>query len=80
MFGVLDGCGKGLAMLGDVLVCQCEVINDRRIRAEIADGARCADDVALRCGAGARCGGCRPTIEALLATLGPVEQPVAVGV
>ena len=55
-----------------------EAWHDRRIVAEIEAGARCPDDVALACGAGARCGGCRPTILALLASLGRVEQPVAV--
>ena len=63
-----------------MLVCHCEAVNDRGIRAAIVEGALCADEVAERCGAGARCGGCRPTIEALLASLGPAEQPVAVSV
>ena len=62
-----------------MLVCQCEAVNDRRIVAEIVSGALDAESLAERCGAGARCGGCRPTIEALLASLGPVEQPVAIG-
>lgn len=63
-----------------MLVCQCEAVNDRRILAEIVEGAVCADQVAERCGAGARCGGCRPTIEALLASLGLGEQPVSISV
>ena len=61
-----------------MLVCQCEAVNDRRIVAEIISGALDAESLAARCGAGARCGGCRPTIEALLASLGPSEQPVAI--
>jgi bacterioferritin-associated ferredoxin len=60
-----------------VLVCHCEVVNDRRILSEIVEGALDCDAVAERCGAGSRCGGCRPTIEALLASLGLVGQPVA---
>jgi bacterioferritin-associated ferredoxin len=50
-----------------MIVCHCLVVSDRRIRAEIESGARTDDDVAFRCGAGARCGGCRPAIDALLA-------------
>lgn len=65
-------------MLRDVIVCQCSVVNERRVLAEVLEGATCADEVAERCGAGARCGGCRPTIEALLASLGMVEQPVSI--
>jgi bacterioferritin-associated ferredoxin len=60
-----------------VLVCACEAVNDRQIVAEIACGAVCPDGIAERCGAGSRCGGCRPTIEALLASLGLAEQPAA---
>jgi bacterioferritin-associated ferredoxin len=60
-----------------VLVCHCEVVNDRRILEEVLEGAADPDAVAARCGAGSRCGGCRPTIEALLASLGLAGQPVA---
>jgi bacterioferritin-associated ferredoxin len=60
-----------------VLVCQCEAVNDRRIVAEIVEGALDIEAVAERCGAGARCGDCRPTIEALLVELGLAEQPAA---
>ncbi|MDP1820212.1 MAG: (2Fe-2S)-binding protein [Acidimicrobiales bacterium] len=60
-----------------MLVCHCEDVNDRRIVAEVGSGARCPDLIAERCGAGSRCGGCRPTIEALLASLGLAEQPAA---
>lgn len=61
-----------------MLVCHCEVVNDRRILEEVLDGAVDCEQIALRCGAGSRCGGCRPTIEGLLASLGLAEQPVAV--
>ncbi len=60
-----------------MVICHCEAVNDRRIVAEIVDGALDVEDVAARCGAGAQCGGCRPTIEALLVTLGLAEQPAA---
>ncbi len=61
-----------------MVVCHCNVVADREIRAEILAGALDADDVAARCTAGTRCGGCRPVIEALLAEAGVViRRPVA---
>jgi len=64
-----------------MIVCHCEVVSDRGIRAAIADGAVCVEDVASRCHAGTRCGSCRPTIAALLAVHlspgGEQEQPAA---
>ena len=59
------------------MVCSCAAVNDRRIVAEIVDGALDVETVADRCGAGAQCGECRPTIEALLVKLGLVGQPAA---
>ena len=62
-------------------VCHCLAVNDRRIVEEITSGALDIEDVAARCGAGARCGGCHPTIEALLVTVRAAaeaaEQPAA---
>ena len=49
-----------------MLVCHCRAVCDRVIRQCIRDGARSTDEVGDACGAGTRCGGCRPTIEALL--------------
>lgn len=49
-----------------MVVCHCNVVTDREIRALADRGALTADDVAERCAAGARCGGCVPVIEALL--------------
>jgi bacterioferritin-associated ferredoxin len=63
-----------------VLVCHCHAINDRVIRAEILAGAIDADEVAERCGAGSRCGGCLPAIEALVARTTRVPVAVAVAV
>ena len=54
-----------------MVVCQCYAVNDRTIRAEISSGALDADDVAERCGAGARCGGCRSVIEEILTEAQP---------
>lgn len=50
-----------------MVVCHCEAVNDRSILAEIEAGALEVDDVAIRCGAGTRCGSCVPVIEAMLA-------------
>lgn len=52
-----------------MVVCHCHAVNDRSIRAEIEAGAVDADTLAERCGAGGRCGSCRPVIEAILATV-----------
>jgi bacterioferritin-associated ferredoxin len=57
-----------------VIVCHCEVVSDRRIRREVQSGACDADEVGARCGAGTRCGSCRPSIGALLAALLAAEQ------
>jgi len=53
-----------------MVVCHCSAVNDRQIRAEILAGALDVDDVAARCDAGGRCGGCQPIIEALIAEHG----------
>lgn len=49
-----------------MIVCHCEVASDRHVREAIACGASTVDDVGDECGAGTRCGSCRPTIGALL--------------
>ena len=49
-----------------MLVCHCVVVNHEQILEEISSGATSHDDIADRCGAGTRCGGCRVTIEQLL--------------
>ena len=57
-----------------MIVCHCEVVSDRRIRREVQAGACDPDTVGDLCGAGTRCGGCQPTIVALLASLLAPEQ------
>lgn len=49
-----------------MLVCHCKVVDDRTIRAAVADGAGDLDGVIERCGAGGACGGCIPGVRALL--------------
>ena len=49
-----------------MLVCHCNRVCDRTVRQCIREGARNADQVALRCDAGSTCGGCRPLVEQLI--------------
>lgn len=50
----------------DVFVCSCRAVTDRTVDAAIASGATTVRDVAERCGAGSRCGGCWPELQRLL--------------
>ncbi|MEO6629400.1 MAG: (2Fe-2S)-binding protein [Aquihabitans sp.] len=49
-----------------MVVCHCNVVSDRESRSAIAAGALDAAGLAARCGAGSRCGGCQPMVEAIL--------------
>ncbi|HEX5365283.1 MAG TPA: (2Fe-2S)-binding protein [Acidimicrobiales bacterium] len=62
-----------------MIVCHCQVVSDRRIRDAVAAGAASVEDVGDRCGAGTGCGGCRPSIGTLLATVtgGEPVEPAA---
>ena len=51
-------------------VCYCRAVTDRTVRAAIEAGATTPDRLAESCGAGARCGGCTPALERLLAEYG----------
>ncbi len=51
-------------------VCYCRGVTDRCVRGAIEDGAREPAEVGRRCGAGTRCGGCLPALQALLAEYG----------
>jgi bacterioferritin-associated ferredoxin len=63
-----------------VYVCSCQGVTDRTIRAAIASGAQTIDDVADRCGAGARCGGCWPVLRELLDAHGAGDERGAIAV
>jgi bacterioferritin-associated ferredoxin len=49
-----------------VIVCSCRAVTDRTVDAAVASGAHCIEDLAARCGAGSRCGGCWPELERLI--------------
>ncbi len=49
-----------------MVVCHCELVNDRTIRAIATGAVVTVEQVTERCGAGGRCGGCRESIERLL--------------
>lgn len=50
-----------------MVICHCLAVNDRAIGELAKGGPVSVDDVVAQCGAGGRCGGCRPAIEAVLA-------------
>ena len=54
-----------------MFVCHCRAVTDRTIKGEIEAGAASVDELAVRCGAGSRCGGCIESIERLLESLFP---------
>jgi bacterioferritin-associated ferredoxin len=53
-----------------VLICHCLAVHERHVRDAVADGACSLEDVIARCGAGGRCGGCRPLVAEVLADVG----------
>ncbi len=50
-----------------MFVCHCRAVTDRAIRGAIEAGASDPRELARHCGAGSRCGGCWPALEAMLA-------------
>jgi bacterioferritin-associated ferredoxin len=54
-----------------MVICHCRAVNDQSINACIVAGASSPDEIAIMCGAGDACGGCRPALRELL------EQRVA---
>ena len=50
-----------------MVVYHCNAVSDREIREQVRAGALDAADIATRCSAGARCGGCLEVVETLVA-------------
>ena len=63
-----------------MFVCSCRAVTDRTVDAAIASGASCVEEVAQRCGAGSRCGGCWPELERILQEHAAAVSTVAVAV
>ena len=51
-----------------MIVCVCEGISDREIRAHIASGVSDVDGLERRCGAGGCCGQCRDMLKCIVAS------------
>jgi bacterioferritin-associated ferredoxin len=49
-----------------MIVCVCRGLGEKAIRATIARGGNTRERLAAICGAGNDCGGCSPTLDALL--------------
>lgn len=49
-----------------MLVCHCNVVNDRTIRQAVKSGARTCRQVERACAAGGTCGGCQPLVRAII--------------
>jgi bacterioferritin-associated ferredoxin len=49
-----------------MVVCLCRGLGEKTIRVTIARGGDTRERLAAICGAGADCGGCAPTLDALL--------------
>ena len=50
-----------------MIVCVCEGVSDREVRAACHKGASSVEAVARTCGAGGKCGSCQKHIEQILA-------------
>ena len=62
-----------------VIVCHCEAVNDKTVRAAVLSGANDVAAVSERCGAGLNCGGCHRMLERLVREhIAPVTASVAV--
>ena len=58
------------------IACSCHGVRDRTVEDAVAAGARTVERVMELCGAGTNCGGCVPTIEALLESAGVIDTRV----
>jgi bacterioferritin-associated ferredoxin len=55
------------------LVCSCLAVSDRKVVKAVQHGARSVEEIGDHCGAGTCCGGCHPSLEALLAAHAPAR-------
>lgn len=49
-----------------MIVCHCNVVNERTVRAAIDAGAETVAEIGMRCKAGTDCEACHPELERLL--------------
>ena len=54
----------------EMIVCLCEGVSEREVKAAIQSGAECLDSVGRKCGAGTCCGGCTDLIKQMLGDKG----------
>lgn len=57
-----------------MIVCLCEGLNDKQLRATIRDGASSVREIRKACGAGGTCGSCVCDLKDLLADERPEAQ------
>jgi NAD(P)H-nitrite reductase large subunit len=57
-------------LTGMAIACSCHGVRDAAVADAIDAGAASIDDIGEHCRAGSTCGGCHPTLEALLDELG----------
>jgi bacterioferritin-associated ferredoxin len=58
-----------------MFVCLCNGVTSQTVAEAVAAGASTTKDVAQACGAGADCGRCRRTVQALLRSSAPDRTP-----
>ncbi|HTX98278.1 MAG TPA: (2Fe-2S)-binding protein [Mycobacterium sp.] len=59
-----------------MFVCLCNGVTSHNVAEAVAAGACTTNDVATACGAGADCGRCRRTFQAILRSSGTQRQPI----
>lgn len=60
-----------------MIVCVCNRLNDKQVRAAILSGAGCPDSVYAKCGVERNCGRCQDEIEMMLLDEAPDSQKPA---
>jgi bacterioferritin-associated ferredoxin len=50
-----------------MIICHCNAVRERTIDKAIRRGAVSVEEIQAECGAATRCGGCEPTVRAMLA-------------